>query len=399
MGPIRSIAGIILLELASADIAGALSALNKMDVTVFSVEQVDDFTVHLKIYRHDYNSVLKMASSRGDNVKLLKKEGLYWAIQSYLRRPALFAGVLLFLIAAFYLPGRIFFVRIEGNTSIPSRLILERAEECGIRFGAFRSEVRSEKMKNALLAQIPELQWAGVNTAGCVATISVREKSIADESSDPDACVSSIIASRDGIILQCTVLQGTALCRVGQAVKEGQILVSGYTDCGLMIKAVRADAEIIAQTLHEFSVLTPISATKRGEEISAETKYSLLIGKKLIKFYKDSGISDSSCVKMYEEDYLTLPGGFQLPIALVRETTIYHSMQHVVTADADTFSWMETAAENYLQTQMVAGQILSQDSALALQDDYCLFTGKYACLEMIGKVRNEEIIKYDAEDS
>ena len=36
--------------------------------------------------------------------------------------------------------------------------------------------IRSEKVKNSLLQRIPQLQWAGINTDGCVAVISVREK-------------------------------------------------------------------------------------------------------------------------------------------------------------------------------------------------------------------------------
>ena len=89
-------------------------------------------------------------------------------------RPVLLAGLGILFLLAMYLPSRVLFIRVEGNMQIPDRQILAAAEECGIRFGASRREVRSEKVKNALLSSVPQLQWAGVNTAGCVATISVR---------------------------------------------------------------------------------------------------------------------------------------------------------------------------------------------------------------------------------
>ena len=179
-------------------------------------------------------------------------------------------------------------------------------------------------MKNALLSTLPQLQWAGINTSGCVATISVREKNTNEELT-PEVGIGNIIAKTDGIIQTCTVLNGTALCSAGDAVTAGQILVSGYTDCGIALKAVRAEAEITASTIRSVSAVTLLPDVIRGEQIHEETKFSLRIGKKLINLFKDSGISDTSCVKMYTEEYLTLPGGFRLPIALVTQRCIYYA--------------------------------------------------------------------------
>lgn len=41
-------------------------------------------------------------------------------------------------------------------------------------------------MKNALLSAIPELQWAGVNTYGCRAVISVRERTLPERKPEPE---------------------------------------------------------------------------------------------------------------------------------------------------------------------------------------------------------------------
>ena len=79
-------------------------------------------------------------------------------------------------------------------------------------------------MKNALLQQIPTLQWAGINTDGCVATISVREKTVQMQQ-DVRYPVISIVAVRDGYITQMTVTAGSAGCKVGQSVEKGQVLI------------------------------------------------------------------------------------------------------------------------------------------------------------------------------
>jgi similar to stage IV sporulation protein len=293
-----------------------------------------------------------------------------------------------------YLPTRVLFVKVEGNINIPDRLIISEAEQCGIGFGASRRHVRSEKMKNALLSAIPQLQWAGVNTTGCVAIISVKERSETDQVKQ-DYGVNSIIAARDGVIRDIIVTRGNALCKTGQAVKQGQVLVSGYTDCGIFIKAEPAEAEIFAQTLRNLDVVSPHYFAKRTNEMGVTKRYSVRIGKNIINFCKDSGISDAEYVKMYKEKILTLPGGFQLPVALIIEQNVrYDYVQMPAPADDGT-AWLTQKADKYLRNQMIAGSILDSNVFVEQLDDVYHLSGNYSCLESIGQVRGEENIQND----
>lgn len=399
MGVWRSLAGTVCVEIVCADITNGLRQINQAQIVLRNIAYTGAITVQTEIAREDYKRLTAIVEKLDGKIRIVRKNGAFWALRKLVRRPVLYVGLMLLLFAALVIPGRIYFVKVEGNTTVPTKLILEKAEECGIGFGAVRRDVRSEKIKNALLSAVPELQWAGVNTSGCVATISVKEKSVSDSAPKSLSPISSIVASRDGVILDITVLQGNGVCQVGQAVKKGQLLVSGYTDVGLAIKATQAKAEIYAQTLRKLEVVTPVPASVRGDVSYEETKYSLRIGKKVIKLYKDSGISDASCVKMYSEEYLTLPGGFQLPIAIIRETQVYRHVLTEVTAQAEDYAWMSSAASEYLQEQMIAGTILNTDIQMNMNEEYCSIQATYACVEMIGIEKNEEIVQQDGQNS
>ena len=324
----------------------------------------------------------------------MRRGGLYWAFKGFLRRPVLLIGLMIFIALAMYLPSRVLFIQVEGNTTIPTRLILEKSEECGITFGASRRNVRSEKMKNALLEAIPELQWAGINTSGCVATITVRERSIKDDQGVSKG-VGSIVAIRDGVIAECTVTKGTPACKVGQAVKAGEVLVSGYTDCGFCIKATKAEGEVYAFTQRELTVSTPENWQIRGAETRQVKKYAVIIGKNRINFYKDSGILDDRCDKMYKESYITLPGGFQLPVILVTEVWTYHTNDEITLDQERAAATLSNFAQTYLAQHMIAGRILMETENISSEDGTFYLQGNYACHEMIGQVRSEEIIKPD----
>lgn len=391
MGLFTSVAGVVEAEITSADIPGMLTAIGKAQIPAFEVQRSGDLSVTLRIARANFPALRALAEKRGCRLRVKGRPGLYWTGKNLLRRPLLLAGMALLLTAMVYLPGRIFFVQVEGNGTLPDRLILARAEECGICFGASRREVRSEKLKNALLCAIPELQWAAVNTNGCVATISVRERTAAEEEKLKSG-VSSIVAVRDGVITECTVTRGSPLCKVGQAVKAGEVLISGYTDCGLTIRAARAEGEVFAETRREISVISPADWLQRGEIRAVRKKYGLLFGKKRINFYKDSGISDTGCDKIYREQYLTLPGGFRLPVALVTETWISCETAEVTASGETLMEQMARFAEGYLSEQMISGTILRRESRVEEAEGVCHFYEEYTCREMIGRVKDEEII-------
>ena len=388
MGIFRSLAGSLRLRITSADLAGSLSALTSLGSPVYQVEQTGPLTFELTVARRDYSRVAKLLERRGEKLEILRRQGSFWALAGLKKR-----GLAVLLALAVFLPTRVLFIQVQGNETVPTRLIIEQARDCGIGFGASRREVRSERVKNRLLEAIPELQWAGVNTAGCVAVISVRERTQAEQTEKPSMGVSSIVAARDGVISSCTVLRGNQLCKVGQAVRAGEVLVSGYIDTGLFLRATQAEAEVFAQTQRRLKAVTPENCLQKGEVIRVEKKYSLIFGKKQINFYNDSGIFSGSCDKMYAQYPLTLPGGFQLPVALAVETLYYREARTGSVAPEDARALLDAFAENYLRGQMVAGSILDRRDDLLQEGGVFHLTGEYACQEMIGRVRSEEMIE------
>lgn len=127
-------------------------------------------------------------------------------------------------------------------------------------------------------------------------------------------------AARDGVIVSMSVLGGQSLCQVGQAVRAGELLVTGCVDLETHTQYTHADAEIYAMTQRTLTAVYPQTATQKAYTGQVIRRYSLVIGRKRINLSGNSGISEVSCDKMTERKTLTLPGGFSLPVTLVVET-------------------------------------------------------------------------------
>lgn len=386
--------GSVRVRVTSACVEDTLTKISMASVQIKQINRTEPLCAEFVISQNDISIVSDIASKSGGKFEILGEFGLYWRLLALRRRPILLLGVLLYIFAVCYIPTRVLFVEVEGNKIVSEGMILDQAESAGVRFGVSRKSIRSEQIKNALLTTIPQLQWVGVNTRGCVATVTVKERNEASESKCTSG-VCSIVAKCDGIIDSVVVTRGNVLCKPGQAVQRNQVLVSGYTDCGLTIKATKAEAEVYAKTIHDLEVVVPLEQTKRTGIIRTERKFNIIFGKKQIKLYKDSGISGNECVKIYEKNVLSLPGGFELPVAIVKETRIICDAEVSSIEEIVAYEAANQYSRQYLTGNMVAGEIQTASDFARVAEDALHFYGKYTCREMIGKVYEEEIITGD----
>jgi sporulation protein YqfD len=287
------------------------------------------------------------------------------------------------------LPTRVFFFRVEGNGELPERYILEQAAKCGVSFGVARRELRSEQVKNQLLKAIPELRWAGVNTQGCTAVITVALRD-PGENREEDL-PGDIVAVDDGLVTACYPAAGTAMVAPGQAIREGQVLISGVTDLGRITHLGRAQGEVYGLTKRTLEAVLPGKTLLKQSTGQTIRKFSLLIGKKYVNFSNDSGIFMGSCVRMRTVNYLTLPGGFSLPAALVTDT--YFSCE---TTEAPREDWgpLEDAARRIIRERMTAGVILSQ----RLHQEGNTLSAQFECRELLGVFRPGVYMERDSNE-
>lgn len=394
----QCLAGQIETEISSALPEETLAAIGGENIEIRDLKQLDALTYRFQISRREAEKLAGVCEKHGAIIKFGAKKGLYWLARRGLKRPVLLIGGLAFLALMFWLPTRVLFVQVEGNEQIPASRIIQEAERCGIGFGASRRQVRSERIKNELLAALPELRWAGVNTSGCTAVISVKEKTRRTEEL-PTSAAAGMQACRDGHILSCTVTQGTALVKPGDTVRKGQLLISGYTDNGLCIRAERAEGEVYAQTNRELEAVFPSERLKKGNKKTIKRKFSLLLRKKRIFLWKDSGIWDTTCGRMYTEYYVTLPGGFRLPFALCVEEYVCQETQKEWISQASAEEALNSFAQEYLIRSMRAGKIIHREQSISCEAGLYRLQGVYDCVEMIGRMGQEQIGDWNGKNS
>ena len=378
--------GWVRLRLTSADCAGRLRVLTR-EVRLEDIRFENDLTVTFSVYYGDRDRV---RVRDGDSLEIIGGGGLPRWLAFLGRWKSVAAMILLLGTLSVFLQGRILFLRVEGNGAVPARLILEQAADCGLGFGAPAREIRSEQVKNHLLWAIPELRWAGVNVSGCTAVITVAEREAVLE--PEEELPGDIVAVADGVVTECYPRAGSCLAAPGQAVQKGTVLISGVTDLGRVTHLGRAEGEIYGLTRRQYEAVLPPQTTLRRENGRVVRKFSLQIGKKYVNFSNDSGILHGTCGRMRTVKYLTLPGGFRLPVALVTDTYRLCDTEPI-SREMDEDLLLE-GARRTARESMIAGTILREEAAVV--------NGRLRvtleCREMVGVFRPGTITEGDTND-
>lgn len=143
------------------------------------------------------------------------------------KRVGLIVGAALCLPLCFYADGYVLSVKVEGETSY-QREVLTSLEKWGI--APYKRY--DEKNLDLICAEILSLDGVGfcaVKKNGTTVTVEVRNNPFAS----PSLTEGGMFASRSGTLVSLSVLRGTPLKKLGDEVKEGDILVGDYFLAGV----------------------------------------------------------------------------------------------------------------------------------------------------------------------
>lgn len=183
--------------------------------------------------------------------KILYKKGLPFFMAKNRKRWGVTVGLVLFFAALKLLSCFVWVIEVEGNETVPDEDIISACEEIGIKEGIFSNSIEPKIARQRLLLCIDSLSWASLVVEGSRLTVDVSETKEA-EISPP--C--NLRAATDGVIKKIDISAGECLVKVGQTVKEGDILVSGVTEKAGVTNFVAAAGSITAETVREMTFKT-----------------------------------------------------------------------------------------------------------------------------------------------
>ena len=328
----------------------------------------------------DYKKIRTYARAAKIRCHVLKRYGLIFVYNRYRHRIGIPIGTAVFAALLYLLSSCIWSIKVVGNESISSDVIMSQLSSIGVYEGVTSSSIDTENARQQLLINNTSLSWAAINISGCFITVDVREVDNIEQDTENTPC--NIIADKGGVIKSIMARGGVPEIKVGEAVIPGDLLVSGIIELKTGSTVfVEADAEVLAEVEYKKEVFVPFKQTETVSLGASSTRCVLQIFN--IKIPLFLGSYDKPC---YIERETVRPNinGADLPIKL--HCAYFTDTQKV------TYTISEATAKKKCEEQMKRVEeselpdiVSSAKAVFTVEKDGVRMKKSYICLEDIAK--------------
>lgn len=282
----------------------------------------------------DFGAIAEMAGNSGFSLIRVRHSGIPVYYRRYKKRYGIYVGMVLLVILLIISDDFVWRIDVVGNETVSNEEIKSALSELGFCEGVYHRDIDFDVLHNRFLAKSKDIAWIAVNMHGNVATVLIKEYAKPDK--EVKGAVANVVAAEDGVITQVSVFDGRAAVKIGDAVSEGQLLISGIMEYpGAETRYVYAKGEVYAEVERKISVSVPLTRQKKQQTGGVEREYGIKIFSREIFFGRKGRIESDVCdtITMYKE--LTLFGSVPLPLGLiVTEHTYWEYVTETVSADS-----------------------------------------------------------------
>lgn len=345
--------GEVRIRVTGASVERFLNVALQGEIGLWHTVRVDARTIETTLSLSDFYALRRLMGRTGCRVRVIGRRGLPFFAARLRGRWMLAGGVCALAVVIVLLTQFVWVLEIAAADGIPVGALRDVLRETGIYEGAWLGQIDTDDTRRAIQTEIPEAGVIAITRIGNAVRVEVDAAVPTPDRLDR-LVPTGLVAQRDGVISSTSVTGGQLLVQPGEAVEQGQLLVSSAvpntTEWGEAHRA-HSMGRVMAYTSRTATLLCPLSWTACRETGRTTTRYALIVGDRRINLYLGSGIHTDTCDKItIEKTRLSIGSRLMLPISLVRETvrtcdagSVTGTAQEV--GDAAAQAWLERLAD------------------------------------------------------
>ncbi|MBQ7390436.1 MAG: sporulation protein YqfD [Clostridia bacterium] len=301
------------------------------------------------------------------------------------KRYGLIFALILICVIYFLSSGLVWDVRVSGNETLSDQSIIDSLEQVGLGVGTSWRETDNSAIENELLMARNDIAWVSVVRRGTVAYVRIIETENVTYEQVPVPSYSNVIADRDGVIEEITVKSGVAAVKVGDVVREGDVLISGVVETERGVIFCRAEGCVRAKAVADVSVLAT-REIKINEPSDTSLAYvRAVLFKFSINIFKNYRNHENNCDIIEEIRNFTLFGGYKLPFKLEKGYYIEYSEATYTRTEEEMTKAARMELETRINTEFRDADILKLRTTGEFCNDGYRITSRVVYATEIGK--------------
>ncbi len=337
--------------------------------------------------RRDFKRLRVLTEHQPCRIAVERRRGIPYLAGRAKRRGALVLTLLLAALVLFFGSFCVWDFEVEGEAGVSEEKILRVLASHGVELGVLAGEIDSEKLRNEVLLELPELSWIAVNVKGFKAYVQVRPRIHAPAVVKEGETV-NIVARRDAVVQKVEPLWGEAVVLSGMTVKEGDLLISGVSHRGGQeVQMLSAAGRVEGRTWYTLRTEVPLTVEEKRYTGEEETAFSLVLGNQRIKIWGNSRYKTAKYDKITHRTKWDLWGLLPLPITTVRETLLFYETEAVSVPPERQQEKAAALLEEYLAECLEAGEgrVLAKLVTATPRQERLQVTLRAECLEQIAR--------------
>ncbi len=236
----------------------------------------------------DFKKLKPLLRKTQTRISIMEKKGLPFFFFRNRKRKVYFAGAVLCIMLLYLYSGFIWDIHFEGNQARTSETLLVFLESKKVEPGMKKRDVDCEQIVKDLRSAYDDIVWVSASIDGSRLTIQVKENDDIIQSKPAEEVQETpkdLVAEKDATIVEIVTRQGVPLVHAGDAVKAGDILVTGRVEVQndadevIAYQYHTADADIYGATIQEYQDTMDMVYDKKRYYIQKNQKvYYLQIG-------------------------------------------------------------------------------------------------------------------------
>ena len=289
------------------------------NITIWNLKRKENIELELNVRINEFKKICKVAKQTRCKVKIKRKKGFPFLLPKYKKRKIFVLFLLIMIIIITLSSNFVWNVEIKEENGLQLENIEEDIKKAGLETGKLKNNINMKEVINKIMLERKDIAWIGIELKGTNAIVKIVKADEKPEIVDQDEYC-NIVSNKSGIITKISAQNGTANVKIGDTVKEGDILINGWLEGKFTgIRYVHAKGEIEAKVWHTKSKKINYNFTQTQETGNIENKYSIKINNFRINFLKR--LSKFEIYDTIEtENKFKLFSDFYLPISLIKTT-------------------------------------------------------------------------------
>lgn len=212
------------IKIQGVNFAGLMNELNLADIKLKKVERKSATELTITCSARNCSKILAILKGKCYTILEQRNSSFFNLVKMLGYRLGLLVGIGLGVLLSVFSSFFLWDIMVNGQTEYEERVYSVLAEN-GIGAGSWKFGIQDEQVEQLLYNNIPELSLVDVSFRGCSMLVNYTIRTPANEQ---DRMTKNLVAKSDGVVASILTTSGTALVKVGDFVRKGQVLIAGY---------------------------------------------------------------------------------------------------------------------------------------------------------------------------